>query len=58
MADTNSSSVSIVAIIAILIMVGLAIYFVLMRGSDDAELKIDVDGSSLVIPAPGPSVLA
>ena len=58
MADSNSSSVSMVAIIAILIMVGLAVYFVFLRDSNDAELKIDVGGSSLVIPAPGPSVLA
>lgn len=52
MADSDSSAVSVVAIIAILILVGLAVYFMFLRhGSNDAELKVDVSSSVLVQPA-------
>ena len=40
--DSGSNSVSIVAIVAILVLIGLVLYFVL-RPSGDGGLEIDVD---------------
>jgi hypothetical protein len=45
MSDENSSVVSIVGIIAILILVGFAIYFFMMRSGDDADIEIDITGA-------------
>ena len=52
--DTGSNSVSIVAILAILVLVGVVIYLV-FRPANDAELELDVDISDeigLLVPAP------
>lgn len=46
MADSNSNIVSIVGILAIVILVGLAIYFVMQGGGEDAEFELDLDGQS------------
>lgn len=47
MADSNSSVVSIVGIIAILLLVGIGIYFFLLAGNgDDADIEIDLPGTS------------
>jgi hypothetical protein len=46
MADENSSVVSIVAILAIVILVGVGIYFLLLRGGDRADIEIDLPGSA------------
>jgi hypothetical protein len=51
MSDSNSSVVSIVGIIAILVMVGLAIWFFMFRQGDSATLEIDItDPTTQVIP--------
>lgn len=50
MANSDSSIVSIVGILAILILVGLAAYFILRQG-DDSELEVDVNGQSEGAPA-------
>lgn len=51
MADNNSSSaVSIVGILAIVILVGLAIYFVFYVGGDDDDLEVDVGGLERDVP--------
>lgn len=42
MANNESSTVSIVGILAILILVGLAIYFIFYVGGDDDDLEVDV----------------
>jgi hypothetical protein len=53
MSDSNSSVVSIVGIIAILVMVGLAIWFFMFRQGDSAELQIEItDPTTEVIPDP------
>lgn len=49
MADSQKSMVSIVAIIAIVILVGGVIYFI-MRESDDSIIEIDI-GSAADAPA-------
>jgi len=49
MADSQKSMVSIVAIIAIVILVGGVIYFI-MRESDDSTIEIDI-GSTADSPA-------
>lgn len=60
MSDENSSVVSIVGIIAILILVGFAIYFFMIRsGGDDADLEIDITGAvSEVVPDQQPPMSA
>jgi hypothetical protein len=61
MSDSNSSVVSVVGILAIVILVGLAIYFFLFRVSDDAEIEIDIDDPTTEVlperPAPMPVAL-
>lgn len=47
----NSSVVSVVGVVAILILVGLAVYFVINRTGDDADFEIDLDSSSMDAPA-------
>jgi len=60
--DTGSNSVSIVAILAILVLVGVVLYFV-FRPANDGDLELDVDIGEeigLLAPAPwsfGPSVM-
>lgn len=47
MADNNSSVVSIVGILAIVLLVAIAIYFFLLAGGDDgADIEIDLPGAS------------
>ena len=48
MADSQSSMVSIVGIIAILILVGLAAYFIIDR--EDNDLEVDIGQSSRDVP--------
>jgi hypothetical protein len=43
MADENSSVVSIVGIVAIVILVGVGIYFLLLRGGDEPDLRIEIE---------------
>lgn len=51
MADSQSNIVTIVGILAVLILVGLAVYFV-MGGDDDADFELEISGlSSLDAPA-------
>jgi uncharacterized protein (UPF0333 family) len=49
MADSQKSMVSIVAIIAIVILIGAVIYFI-MQESDDSVIEIDI-GSAADAPA-------
>lgn len=47
MAHNNSSVVSIVGILAVLLLVGVAIYFFLLAGGDDdADIEVDLPGAS------------
>ncbi|MEX2529907.1 MAG: hypothetical protein WD960_03965 [Gemmatimonadota bacterium] len=48
MADSQKSMVSVVAIIAIVILVGVAVYFV-MQERDDSGIEIDL-GSAQAVP--------
>lgn len=52
MAESNSSVVSIVGIIAIVILVGLGIYFFMIANGDSADIEIDLPGASVTLPAP------
>lgn len=45
MADSQNNVVTLVGILAIVILVGLAIYFV-MRQGDDSDFEVDVNGES------------
>lgn len=45
MANSQNNIVTIVGILAIVILVGLAIYFV-MRQGDDSDFEVDVNGES------------
>jgi hypothetical protein len=59
MSDENSSVVSIVGIIAILILVGFAIYFFMMRSGGDADIEIDITGAvTEVVPDQQPPMSA
>lgn len=52
MADSQSNIVTIVGILAVLILVGLAVYFVMRGGDDDAEFELEISGQpSLDAPA-------
>lgn len=44
--ESNSSVVSIVAILAIVILVGLGIYFLLIANGNGADIEIDLPGAS------------
>lgn len=52
MAESNSSVVSIVGIVAIVILVGLGIYFFMIANGDSADIEIDLPGASVTQPAP------
>lgn len=43
MSDSNSSAVSIVGIIAIVILVVFAIYFFMLRPSDDGVIEVEIN---------------
>lgn len=47
MSEDNSSVVSIVGILAILLLVAVALYFFLIAGNgDDADIEVDLTGAS------------
>lgn len=50
MANSNSNVVTTVGILAIVILVGLAVYFVMRGGGEDSDFEVDVNGSNLDVP--------
>lgn len=52
MSDSENSMVAVVAILAILVLTGFVVYFLMTRSKDEAELEVEIPGDTTRSEAP------